>query len=207
MKRSFLLGIAAAAATSAPVFFQAPAQAACIPDNSTCTTFDPSSASSPDQVSGFSGSYTNATPLTRVRVIFQTTGTFSTPFTISGIKLFGAGLNPAGETLADVSFTGSPTSSAFITGLNLTSQNFNTSKISFTIPSGIATAGSGATLTALINYQNEADPTLYANTSATPFTTTVKQDTTETPSPLPLLGAGAAFGFSRRLRSRVRLAA
>jgi len=30
---------------------------------------------------------------------------------------------------------------------------------------------------------------------------------TPTPGPLPLLGAGAAFGFSRRLRNRVKLAA
>jgi hypothetical protein len=29
----------------------------------------------------------------------------------------------------------------------------------------------------------------------------------ETPGPLPLLGAGAAFGFSRKLRNRVKLAA
>ncbi len=28
----------------------------------------------------------------------------------------------------------------------------------------------------------------------------------EVPGPLPLLGAGAAFGFSRRLRKRVKLA-
>lgn len=28
--------------------------------------------------------------------------------------------------------------------------------------------------------------------------------TTETPGPLPLLGAGAAFGFSRRIRSRIK---
>jgi MYXO-CTERM domain-containing protein len=30
--------------------------------------------------------------------------------------------------------------------------------------------------------------------------------TTETPGPLPLLGAGAAFGFSRRIRSRIKRA-
>ena len=31
--------------------------------------------------------------------------------------------------------------------------------------------------------------------------------TTPTPGPLPLLGAGAAFGFSRKLRSRIKLSA
>lgn len=34
-----------------------------------------------------------------------------------------------------------------------------------------------------------------------------QQTTTQTPGPLPLLGAGAAFGFSRKLRNRVKLAA
>ena len=32
------------------------------------------------------------------------------------------------------------------------------------------------------------------------------QTTTQTPGPLPLLGAGAAFGFSRRIRSRIKAA-
>jgi len=30
------------------------------------------------------------------------------------------------------------------------------------------------------------------------------QQTTRVPGPLPLLGAGAAFGFSRRIRSRIK---
>jgi len=36
---------------------------------------------------------------------------------------------------------------------------------------------------------------------------TTKSQTSEVPGPLPLLGAGAAFGFSRKLRNRVKLAA
>jgi hypothetical protein len=34
-----------------------------------------------------------------------------------------------------------------------------------------------------------------------------QQNPSEVPGPLPLLGAGAAFGFSRKLRNRVKLAA
>ena len=32
-------------------------------------------------------------------------------------------------------------------------------------------------------------------------------DPEEVPGPLPLLGAGAAFGFSRRIRNRIKAAA
>ena len=39
------------------------------------------------------------------------------------------------------------------------------------------------------------------------FAVTQTPRNTPTPSPLPLFGAGAAFGFSRRLRNRVKLAA
>jgi len=32
------------------------------------------------------------------------------------------------------------------------------------------------------------------------------QNTVRTPGPLPILGAGAAFGFSRKLRGRIKAA-
>jgi hypothetical protein len=38
-------------------------------------------------------------------------------------------------------------------------------------------------------------------------TFTTKSNGTGVPGPLPLLGAGAAFGFSRKLRNRMKLAA
>jgi len=38
------------------------------------------------------------------------------------------------------------------------------------------------------------------------FNDNYTQGTTQTPCPLPLLGAGAAFGFSRRIRSRIKAA-
>jgi hypothetical protein len=39
------------------------------------------------------------------------------------------------------------------------------------------------------------------------FTQTATPVTNQVPAPLPLLGAGAAFGFSRRLRSRIKTSA
>ena len=42
----------------------------------------------------------------------------------------------------------------------------------------------------------------------TSFDQTVTQSVfSEVPGPLPLLGAGAAFGFSRRIRSRIKASA
>lgn len=208
--------VVAAAASSTIVFSIAPVRAACLPSDpsATCATFDPSSASNILERSGFTGSYTNATPLTQVRVLFQATGTFSLPFDITNITLFGDGLSPTGQALSNVSITSTGLSgnqggiSAFITGLNLNSQNFTNSKISFTIPSGVASAGSGATLTAFINYQNNTNPTLFANTSGNNFTTTVTSGPpVPTPGPISILGAGAAFGFTRRLRRRISVSA
>lgn len=47
-----------------------------------------------------------------------------------------------------------------------------------------------------------------AGTSVTGITALVDQSQPDTvPGPLPLLGAGAAFGFSRRIRNRIKVAA
>jgi hypothetical protein len=49
-----------------------------------------------------------------------------------------------------------------------------------------------------------------AGTSVTSFTSAILQQpprSSQVPGPLPLLGAGAAFGFSRRIRSRIKAAA
>jgi MYXO-CTERM domain-containing protein len=209
VKRSFLLGIAAAAAASAPVFFQAPAQAACIPNNATCTTFDPTTTSSPTGVGGFTGTF-NPTlyQYSKAKIQFQTTGTFTSPFTITGIKLAGPGIN------TELSFANKTIDTAFPTFddnqtsfLNLdtplSSLDFSNVTISFVIPAGVASPG--ATLSARVQYSDA--PGTNVNTSGTDFVTTSEGPGTPTPGPLPLLGAGAAFGFSRRLRSRVRLAA
>ena len=51
----------------------------------------------------------------------------------------------------------------------------------------------------------------YSLTSATggltSFTNTFRQGTNDVPGPLPLMGAGMAFGFSRKLRSRIKASA
>jgi hypothetical protein len=48
-----------------------------------------------------------------------------------------------------------------------------------------------------------ADPD---NPTVQPFVPGINNDFRQTPGPLPILGAGAAFGFSRKLRSRIKAA-
>ena len=73
------------------------------------------------------------------------------------------------------------------------------SKLSFTIPAGAATLG--ATITARIQYQDAAETQLL--TSGGNFFATGDGGGAGVPGPLPLLGAGAAFGFSRSMRRRI----
>jgi len=211
VKRSFLLGIAAAAAASAPVFFQAPAQAGCLPTDGTCTTFDPTTTSSPTGVGGFSGTFDPVGfSYSKARVQFAISGTFSPlPFTISGVKITGNGITadlplilPLNIGTISNNFDDNQTLYADLDTL-VNSLDFASSTISFVIPTLVTS--SGATISARIQYSDAGGTNI--NTSGTTFTTTAKDQGTPTPGPLPLLGAGAAFGFSRRLRSRVRLAA
>ncbi|MFZ0407373.1 MAG: hypothetical protein WAM11_04585 [Cyanobium sp.] len=70
------------------------------------------------------------------------------------------------------------------------------------IPSGLgfyAVSGDRTSLSVLDTY------TVGPTSSLTSFTNTFQQ--TEVPGPLPLVGAGMAFGFSRKLRNRIKTSA
>lgn len=75
---------------------------------------------------------------------------------------------------------------------------------SATIPDVAFTTGSTSTAVAnsFVANANGNGVTQFSNR-----VTQKTMDPTETPGPLPLLGAGAAFGFSRRIRSRIKAAA
>jgi hypothetical protein len=204
--------VVAAAASSAFAFGAAPAKAACLVGGSTvCTTFDPSSASSVTSRTGFIGTQTPSTPYNKARVAFRVTGTGITLPTITGISLTGDGISTSLNAFGPLSITslgtwiatpwlqltgGSPTGS-------LASLDYALSSLSFTIPA-LTGAVSGNTVEARIQYIDNDETQL--NTSGGNFLTTA--DVTPAPSsgvpgPLPLLGAGAAFGFSRSMRRRI----
>lgn len=195
---SFVLTGGLAVLGAGAVIFHAPqAQAICNGGNNICDTFNPVSDSTVVSRGGFTGNY-NSTTYTQALIKFDYTG-FTPPFLLTGISLSGDGISTP-LLLSDVTIsTGTGSVSTLFGALNTnpTSVNFANSLVSFTIPSGIGPTGS--TLTARIQY---ADGTLQnpntTNFSSTNFTTRA------VPSPLPLLGAGVAFSFSRTLRKRIK---
>lgn len=179
-------------------------KAACLPSNpsSTCNTFDPTSISNVVDRGNFTGVITPPNPYVQVRLQFQITGVWTTPFIINNISLAGDGIvTPI--SFADKSI-GPGTSFddnqlPFATLPNsLSSVNFANSLISFNIPANAASGG--ASITARIQYSNVGGSQI--NSSEGNFTATAIGGT-PVPGPLPLLGAGAAFGFSRNMRRRI----
>ena len=205
--------VVAAAASSAFAFGAAPAKAAClVGGNAICTTFDPSSASSVASRTGFNGTQTPSTPYNKARVSFRVTGAgITTPInSITGISLTGDGITTPLNAFGPLSITSLGTWIATpwlqLTGGSptgfLASLDYANSSLSFTIPA-LTGVVSGNTVEARIQYIDNDETQL--NTSGGNFLTTA--DVTPAPSsgvpgPLPLLGAGAAFGFSRSMRRR-----
>jgi hypothetical protein len=101
---------------------------------------------------------------------------------------------------------------------NITGNNgiFSTSTTSLGLPSAATSSGGAGstvsftpgltTLTFTQAFSAAADGSLVLNSLGTIYSTTPGRTDTEVPGPLPLLGAGAAFGFSRRLRNRIKVA-
>ena len=218
MKRSFLVGIAAAAAASAPIFFQAPAQAACVTagplTTQDCTVFNPQTTSTTVDTFGYNdGGVLGATEITGINfwssILTPSAWTFSPdPIIItdiaysldSGMSYITTGINTS------ISLGSSSSSNNILSGGNITLPGPITAdsfKLKFTIPGGLSSSNAGY-LTAKVDF-NKIGVGPQSQTRS--LQSTAFSDTTPTPGPLPLLGAGAAFGFSRRLRSRVRLAA
>jgi hypothetical protein len=205
-------GFVAAFSLVGALAWQPSAQAACLPTNPSniCNTFDFKTVSNVVDRGGYAGTFTGVN-YTQVRVAFRLIGAWnvSPPITISGIKLFGQGIGPGGFSFGDVSASTLGDSNALqnpTAFVNLTSPilpgqtlDFSSALVSFNIPANVASAGSQ--LRAVIQYADASGDQF--NTSVTSFLTTA---VVATPAPLPLLGAGAAFAFSRRLRRRIRRA-
>jgi len=218
VKRSFLLGIAAAAAASAPVFFQAPAQAACVTPGSltniNCTVFDPQTTTTDVETFAYNdGGTIGSDQITNLRfsasnVITSGDWNFSPdPILITniaysldgGVNYITTGINTS------VNLSSSSTTASILSGGTITLPSAitaNSFRLKFTLPGGLSTSNAGY-VASVINFDGSNGNQLQTRQ----LQSTAFSDTTPTPGPLPLLGAGAAFGFSRRLRSRVRLAA
>jgi hypothetical protein len=201
MNKSFatavLSGTFAALAAGTLAFYAPEARAACTGGNSICTTFDPGSVSTPTGVGGFTGGGNSGATYTKAKLRLTFTGS-TTPQTFSNFFLSGQGINSSlsfGNLTASTSAT--RVESAFV---NLDSSvsgsllDFSNNTISFAIPSGISL---GSNVTVDVQYADVSDSNI--NTSVNDFSTTAA-----VPGPLPLLGAGVAFSFSRTMRKRIK---
>jgi len=211
VKRSLLLGIAAAAAATSPIFFQAPAQAATCSLGAlgTCNQTIGDFTFSGFSISGFSDSGSDVFDLTTtspasaqvqiswspVRDSGSLSGSFSYTVTLGSGRTFNqaqANITGSLATFATaLASAGLPVDSTS-TGGPGTTVSFNSNLTS-------------ATFTQTFSYTGTPASSFFNSVGAA--ITTTPPGTAETPGPLPLLGAGAAFGFSRKLRSRIKLAA
>ena len=211
MKSLFLASALATAAASA-VLVTSPAQAACTTSvaGNNCALFNPTSPSN----AVYSG-YTDAGWATNDRLtdisFYSTSVTSGFPITLTDIAYSLDGTNFATTNLTSTSYTiaanGVPGSGTnLLTAFNIGSPIGTSFKLRFTIPSVVGfvpTDGSGS-IGAFVRNQRSTGPVL-------PQTQTRDSSAfyspTKTPSPLPLIGAGAAFGFSRKLRRRISMTA
>ena len=204
-----LVGAAAAAALG--LAMEPPAKAACIRSTdpnlaagSNCSTFDslsPSFAIVAFQDSNFLA----AVNLRQIRFRAEGFDLSSYPITLSNIAYsfnggntwLTTGLSSTSYTLTDNDDTNFGPDLLTTDQTNISLLNF---RLTFTIPAGnLSPLGAG--IVALVAVNNNP-----------PNTITQRQERISiladpVPGPLPILGAGVAFGFSRRLRRRIRQAA
>jgi hypothetical protein len=198
--------VVAAAASSAFAFGAAPAKAACIGGDTTCGSFDPSTASTPNLTTGtFGTSGTSAgTPYSHAILYAEVSGFSGSPFSLSSFSLTGNGISTplTGFGPINISGDGPAFSSSVPLNLAVNTVNFAQSALSFSIPSGVSP---GTSLILRIRYMNNSNPFVASQVATT--TIGLQQTATgpvaTTPGPLPLLGAGAAFSFSRKARKRI----
>lgn len=194
----------AALAVGASVLLSAPeAKALCIDGNSVCTTFDPGSLSSPTSVQPTGGfTFTGGDAIVaargynRIGIEFSYNGTPS-PFELKNLKVEGfntGGLISLGDLLIDnLDLNAVETAFTETTG-SLISSNLASYKISFDIPAGV-------------NLQSTITSRLvFSRGGSNSIQSTNFFDTTAVPGPLPILGAGVAFGCSRSLRRKIKVA-
>lgn len=210
---SVKFGLIAAASSAALAVVAPGAQAAC--KTPACTVLDPTTTTTAVNVGQgyFVGGPNTIDPRADKVRISITYANIAGPLTISGLMLHDApGLIPNPKLFGDVSNPTPPgPNGQFFTPELAITPNISGWKwqgppptgISFTIPAFTPQPGLAANFKFVIQYgfpgTNPGDA--YTWLSSTPFTTT-----TAVPGPLPILGGGIAFGFSRSLRRRIKAA-
>jgi len=203
--------VVAAAASSAFAFGAAPANAACTTvgpgTGQNCTVFDPTSSTNLEGFGYTDQNFILNDILTSIRFGTQDGASdlnfTPTPITITGIAYSvdnGANWSTTGIDTS-ISLSSGGLSSNILTGGNVDTgvawgSNF---RVRFTVPS-LTTSNAGQ-----LSVRVSSDGAAGAQSQTRLFTSTVTPGTPSSgvPGPLPLLGAGAAFGFSRSMRRRI----
>ncbi|QPN62778.1 hypothetical protein [Synechococcus sp. CBW1004] len=198
MKKLLFAGIVTASSLS--VFaIASPAEAACIPDDATCTTFLVGDTATP-AYDAFTGGFSSTGGTITSTLNFNISSFSGSSYTLTGLQLTGLTSSGGGGPYTfvfpnqTISGPGSLNLNSTPIAVNAGNLDFSNTVLSFTIPNtvsagntiniGLAAAGGGGSFT--------AGQTFTTSSFAQPA-----------PGPLPVLGAGAMFGFSRKLRRRI----
>ena len=213
MKKVFL-STAFATAAAASLLVSAPAKAACVGSatGNNCTTFNPSSPSAVIYSAYVDAGFVANDRLTDIS-FYATNVTLGLPVTLTNIAYSLDGTNFVSTGLSATSYTitanGLPGSGTnLLTAFNLPGAIGSNFKLQYTIPTiaGFAPTDGSATIAAYVRNQQSTGPAL-PQTQTRDSAAFVAPTSSSVPTPLPLIGAGAAFGFSRKLRSRISLTA
>jgi hypothetical protein len=213
--KKFVLASSLAIASSAGILMSSPANAACVTagplTTQSCTEFNAQSTSTTVDTFAYNdGGVIGADTITSIdffsSILQPPSWTFSpTPINITSIEY---SLNGGGSyTSSGLAFTSLSLGSASFSSNAITSNiavapiTADSFRLRYTIPGGLTSSNAGF-LTARVGFNKPVTGPQSQTRSiqATAFDT---PQTPGVPSPLPLLGAGAAFGFSRKLRRRI----
>jgi hypothetical protein len=209
--KKIILASAFATATAASIFVSSPVKAACQATSAgnNCATFN-GVGNSNVVYNGFTdGVFSANAKITDISFDFVgITGVF--PITLSNLMYSFDNFATAGITFN----TGSYTASGAGFGLDILGGVVNAPggvigsnfAVSFTIPAGTYTPTTGSRFIRMNVGSNNAADTL-PQTQTRQSLPVASPSTAQTPGPLPLIGAAAAFGFSRKLRRRISIAA
>jgi hypothetical protein len=212
--KKIILASAFATATAASIFVASPVKAACTSSNSAnnCVTFDPSSASSVVYAGYNDGGFTANDRLTDISFYsnnitsgFDITLT-NIAYSLDGTNFITTGLSSTSYTLTANGVAGSGTN--LLAPFNIGSPIGSNFKLRFEIPaiSGFTPTDGTAAIAAYVRNQKSSGPAL-PQTQTRDSAAYIAPTSAGVPGPLPLIGAAAAFGFSRKLRRRISIAA
>jgi hypothetical protein len=214
MKKLFIAG-ALAIASASSVALSSPAKAACTLDNSptnNCTTFNPNSASNVVYGNYIDGGWVANDRLTNIS-FYSTNITAGLPITLTNIAYSLDGTNFITTNLSSTSYTitanGAPGSGTnLLTAYNLGGAIGNTFKLRYDIPAipGLMPTNGMATIAAYAGNEQSSGPPLPQNQTRDSAAYITSTPTSAVPGPLPLIGAAAAFSFSRKARQRIKQA-